>query len=48
MESVGLMSIGPNLTETYDGSTILITGPTGFKGGWLTLWLESLGAKVIR
>lgn len=25
---------------------VLITGFTGFKGGWLTLWLQSLGAKV--
>ncbi len=25
----------------------LVTGHTGFKGGWLALWLESLGAKVI-
>jgi CDP-glucose 4,6-dehydratase len=26
---------------------ILVTGHTGFKGGWLTLWLSSLGAKVV-
>jgi CDP-glucose 4,6-dehydratase len=25
---------------------VLITGHTGFKGGWLALWLGSLGAKV--
>ncbi len=25
---------------------VLITGHTGFKGGWLSLWLQSLGAKV--
>ena len=25
---------------------ILITGHTGFKGGWLSLWLNNLGAKV--
>ena len=25
---------------------IFITGHTGFKGGWLSLWLETLGAKV--
>ena len=48
MESVGLMSISTNLTETSRWKVqILITGHTGFKGGWLTLWLESLGAKVI-
>ena len=25
---------------------VFITGHTGFKGGWLSLWLKSLGAKV--
>ena len=25
---------------------VFITGHTGFKGGWLALWLQSLGAKV--
>src|SRR5829696_225026 len=25
---------------------VLVTGHTGFKGAWLTLWLQSLGAKV--
>lgn len=25
---------------------VLVTGHTGFKGSWMTLWLESLGAKV--
>lgn len=25
---------------------MLVTGHTGFKGGWLALWLQSLGAKV--
>jgi len=29
------------------GRTALITGHTGFKGGWLSLWLQSLGAKVV-
>jgi CDP-glucose 4,6-dehydratase len=26
---------------------VLVTGHTGFKGGWLSLWLHSLGAKVV-
>jgi CDP-glucose 4,6-dehydratase len=30
----------------WDGKKVLITGHTGFKGSWLTLWLQSLGAKV--
>ena len=25
---------------------VLITGHTGFKGSWLLLWLQELGAKV--
>jgi CDP-glucose 4,6-dehydratase len=32
--------------EFWRGKRVLITGHTGFKGGWLSLWLQSLGAKV--
>lgn len=31
----------------YNGKKVLITGHTGFKGSWLSIWLYSLGAKVI-
>ncbi len=31
----------------YSGKTILVTGSTGFKWSWLSLWLHTLGAKVI-
>mgnify|MGYP003309235277 CR=1 FL=1 len=31
----------------WQGKTVLVTGHTGFKGAWLTLWLIKLGAKVI-
>jgi len=41
------MTIHKKLIESYQGKTVLITGHTGFKGSWLALWLESLGAKVI-
>jgi CDP-glucose 4,6-dehydratase len=34
------------LQNFWRGKRVFITGHTGFKGGWLTLWLESLGAKV--
>ncbi len=34
------------LGKTYRGKKVFITGHTGFKGSWLTLWLESLGAIV--
>lgn len=34
------------LRSTYGGKKVLLTGHTGFKGAWLTLWLERLGAEV--
>lgn len=30
----------------WAGRRVFITGHTGFKGGWLCLWLQSLGAEV--
>ena len=30
----------------WQGKRVLLTGHTGFKGSWLTLWLQSLGAQV--
>ncbi|MEA2480073.1 MAG: CDP-glucose 4,6-dehydratase [Thermoleophilaceae bacterium] len=30
----------------WAGRRVLITGHTGFKGGWLALWLAALGAEV--
>jgi CDP-glucose 4,6-dehydratase len=30
----------------YKGKKILVTGNTGFKGSWLSIWLQLLGAKV--
>ena len=35
------------MIETFKGKTVLITGHTGFKGGWLTTWLINLGANVV-
>ena len=32
--------------DFWEGKKVLITGHTGFKGGWLSLWLQSRGAKV--
>ncbi len=31
----------------FKNKTVIITGNTGFKGSWLSLWLKVLGAKVI-
>jgi CDP-glucose 4,6-dehydratase len=45
MEKVGLMmrSVNPVF---WQGKRVLLTGHTGFKGSWLSLWLQSLGAVV--
>jgi CDP-glucose 4,6-dehydratase len=32
--------------ETFKGRSVLVTGHTGFKGSWLAIWLDRLGAKV--
>lgn len=31
----------------FRGKRVLITGHTGFKGSWLSIWLHELGAEVI-
>lgn len=35
------------LSEALAGRRVLVTGHTGFKGGWLCMWLRRLGAKVV-
>ncbi|MGZ9137945.1 MAG: GDP-mannose 4,6-dehydratase, partial [Candidatus Deferrimicrobiaceae bacterium] len=30
----------------WAGKRVLVTGHTGFKGSWLSIWLHALGAKV--
>ena len=30
----------------WQGKKVLLTGHTGFKGSWLSLWLQALGARV--
>lgn len=35
-----------NATRAFAGKRVLITGDTGFKGSWLSLWLHDLGAEV--
>ncbi len=32
--------------ESWRGRRVLVTGHTGFKGSWLSLWLDALGAEV--
>jgi CDP-glucose 4,6-dehydratase len=38
---------GLPLADLFRGKTVLLTGHTGFKGSWLTLWLKQLGARVV-
>lgn len=32
--------------DFWRGKRVFLTGHTGFKGGWLSLWLQSMGAEV--
>jgi len=36
-----------HMLDIYKGKKVLVTGNTGFKGSWLSIWLVELGAKVI-
>ena len=47
------MAVGPSAMEImvmneadWRGRRVLVTGHTGFKGSWLSLWLHALGAQV--
>ena len=44
MESLGLSSMISN--EFWENKRVFLTGHTGFKGGWLALWLQALGSEV--
>lgn len=33
--------------QFWQGKTVLLTGHTGFKGSWLSLWMQSLGVNLI-
>ena len=41
MEKMALKS------EFWNGKKVLLTGHTGFKGSWLSLWLKKLGVELI-
>ena len=42
-----MVKITTMFKNSYKEKTVLITGHTGFKGTWLTIWLLKLGAKVV-
>ncbi len=44
MKIPALVAIDPDF---WPGRRVLLTGHTGFKGAWLSLWLQSLGAELV-
>ena len=36
-----------NFEKYFKNKKVIITGHTGFKGSWLTLWLKMYGAKIV-
>jgi CDP-glucose 4,6-dehydratase len=36
-----------SMMKFWQGKNVLLTGHTGFKGSWLSLWLQSLGANCV-
>lgn len=56
MEGLGLIVSSASIPEVaqrasvdpsfWNGKRVFLTGHTGFKGSWLSLWLASMGAKV--
>lgn len=47
LESVGVTGMTRIDVAFWQGKRVLLTGHTGFKGSWLSLWLQSLGAEVV-
>ena len=46
-ERKGSLENRVSFANFYRGKKVLVTGHTGFKGGWLTAWLKSAGASVV-
>ena len=40
------MTVQQTNTDFWKGKRVLMTGHTGFKGSWLSLWLQSMGAQL--
>ncbi len=45
MEDLAMTQSAPD-SNFWHGKRVLLTGHTGFKGGWLTVWLHRMGAQV--
>ena len=43
MENLGMI----DTANFWQGKRVLLTGHTGFKGSWLAIWLQQLGAEVV-
>lgn len=43
LEIMGVISVN---SAFWSGKRVFVTGHTGFKGSWLSLWLQSMGATV--
>src|SRR5476649_632350 len=41
-----MVTSSPTTSFSWHGRRVFLTGHTGFKGGWLALWLASKGAIV--
>jgi CDP-glucose 4,6-dehydratase len=46
LEGLGVSAAALPDRAFWAGKRVLVTGHTGFKGGWLTLWLREMGAEV--
>jgi CDP-glucose 4,6-dehydratase len=45
VEGVVSSTSGIALREVWNGRRVFVTGHTGFKGAWLSLWLQRMGAE---
>jgi CDP-glucose 4,6-dehydratase len=41
------MALSSDIAPVLAGRRILVTGNTGFTGGWASLWLQEIGAEVV-